>query len=806
MLVFFNGNGSQAYSQLHSLAQDFDKPFDAPAIVVIGSQTDGKSALVEALMGFQFNHVGGGTKTRRPIALHMKYNASCIDPACYLVKEDGNEEEMDLNELQEHIEAENKRLEEEGGFWSKDIVAKIEYKFCPNLTIVDTPGLIAAAPGRRNNSLQSSAKAVEQVAKGKMEQEDHIILCLEDTSDWSNATTRRLVMHSDPELRRTVLVSTKLDTRLPQFARAADVELFIRPPKHLISPSVLGGGPFFTSVPSGRVGSGRGAAFRSNEHFREALAVQEQHDVTELERRMDRRLDAAERSHIGVSQLRRFLEKLLQRRYLENVPSIVPVLEREQRNASTKLRETERELESLESDKLKERGRQFYSAFLNKLPLLLRGTMMAPPSRFGETLNDEHIRGGSFIAEDGKPLYGSSAPIVANSDQRLFGGAQYHRALEEFRVVVGSFKCPTVTKEDVVNASGMDELHDGANYARTACVIAVAKARDLLEPFMHQLGYRLAHIARRLLPISMYLLQREGKFLHGHERFLKAIGSSFHAFVDECQQECQAKCLEDLRSTTEFVSWSLHSGNSTGLRSLLTSPQQGEQAASSHNNKNDGASYKPSDKHRARLVELVENTLWSRSLADVTHEVIATLVNQVFDGIRDHFVQSAELKFNCFFLMPIINDFPSRLRSEMERAFAEDLDGVFDVASARASLERQTERLEREMTQMQRIQDKFSAIHAQLCNLQQPPPTTSSDQHQPHTHSASTPSPPPAYEGEKQHSQKDLPASTSLASSGSSKHQQQHHPSSHVDATSQHQQSVQARAPLSPLNSNYPCA
>ena len=28
-------------------------------------------------MGFQFNSVGGGTKTRRPIAIHMKYNAAC---------------------------------------------------------------------------------------------------------------------------------------------------------------------------------------------------------------------------------------------------------------------------------------------------------------------------------------------------------------------------------------------------------------------------------------------------------------------------------------------------------------------------------------------------------------------------------------------------------------------------------------------------------------------------------------------------------------------------------------------------------
>lgn len=50
----------------------------------------------------------------------------------------------------------------------------------------------------------------------------------------------------DPHLSRTVVVSTKLDTRLPQFARGHDVELFLRPPGRLLEPGMLGGCPFFT--------------------------------------------------------------------------------------------------------------------------------------------------------------------------------------------------------------------------------------------------------------------------------------------------------------------------------------------------------------------------------------------------------------------------------------------------------------------------------------------------------------------------------------------------------------------------------
>lgn len=51
-------------------------------------------------MGFQFNHVGGGTKTRRPITLHMKYNAACVQPNCFLSTEDYGEQEVTLEELQ----------------------------------------------------------------------------------------------------------------------------------------------------------------------------------------------------------------------------------------------------------------------------------------------------------------------------------------------------------------------------------------------------------------------------------------------------------------------------------------------------------------------------------------------------------------------------------------------------------------------------------------------------------------------------------------------------------------------------------
>jgi hypothetical protein len=62
-------------------------------------------------------------------------------------------------------------------------------------------------------------------------------------------------------------VCTKLDTKLPQFGSGEDLEDFIDAPLMQRMYNSMLGGPFFTSVPSGRVGRGRDSAYYSNEAF-----------------------------------------------------------------------------------------------------------------------------------------------------------------------------------------------------------------------------------------------------------------------------------------------------------------------------------------------------------------------------------------------------------------------------------------------------------------------------------------------------------------------------------------------------------
>lgn len=580
--------------------------------------------------------------------------------------------------------------------------------------------------------------------RAKMQHKEFIILCLEDCSDWSNATTRRVVMQIDPELSRTVVVSTKLDTKIPQFARASDVEVFLSPPTSTLDGLMLGDSPFFTSVPSGRVGSGHESVYRSNDEFKQAISSREMEDRAALEEKLGRSLSKQERSRIGVSSLKFFLEELLQKRYMDSVPLIIPLLEKEYRSTTRKLNEINQELSTLDDVKLKEKGRAFHDLFLTKLSLLLKGTVVAPPDKFGETLQDERVNGGAFIGTDGLQF---PHKLIPNAGMRLYGGAQYHRAMAEFRFVVGGIKCPPITREEIVNACGVEDIHDGTNYSRTACVIAVAKARDTFEPFLHQLGGRLLHILKRLVPISVFLLQKEGEYLSGHEVFLKRVASAFDNFAESTERSCREKCMEDLMSTTRYVSWSLHNKNRAGLRQFLDSFGGSEQSNVGVNSSslstelsagfvsndrpeakskgdvklnnlasgNDSTASAPTTE--TRLADLLDSTLWNRRLAPSSERIVYALVQQIFHGIREYFLASTELKFNCFLLMPVVDKLPALLREDLNSAF-EDVDTVFDISTMRHSLGQRKRETETELKRIKRLKDKFREIHEQLSSSQ----------------------------------------------------------------------------------------
>jgi hypothetical protein len=50
--------------------------------VAIGGQSDGKSSLLEALLGFRFNVREVEMGTRRPLVLQMVHDPAALEPRC----------------------------------------------------------------------------------------------------------------------------------------------------------------------------------------------------------------------------------------------------------------------------------------------------------------------------------------------------------------------------------------------------------------------------------------------------------------------------------------------------------------------------------------------------------------------------------------------------------------------------------------------------------------------------------------------------------------------------------------------------
>ena len=530
-------------------------------------------------MGFQFNQVGGGTKTRRPIALRMQYNPRCAHPRCFLQGDDGIERPKSLSEIQNYIEAENRRLERDPvrSFDPREINVRMEYKYCPNMILIDTPGLISAprlrkestvASNAQQRALLAAAREAERLVVSKMRCPDYIILCVEDTMDWKHGVTREVVQKADPDLSRTVIVNTKLDTKLPQFGTPNDVADFISASiVDRLSPHKLGG-PFYTSVPSGRVRRFDAAtakrkndkdddddySYEDDDEFVDACAEKEDADRELVWNRVKRAGGVAVKGKspdgggggggnvknpkamlpkVGISRLRGFLERRVDECYRRNVAKIVPLLKAEYIAAERRLKACERELEAISLERLKDGADAFCDDFCKALKDSIQGSIIAPASSYGETLEQETQAAGSFAEVQGCPMSVSDRTWnhllqseVGNTQHKLYGGSQYHRVLREFNLATRCLRLPTITEDEIANAAGIGEAHDGVNFLRAACVIALEKAQISFDPLLDSLRMRISHIMSRLCPVSEYMIRQKAERRSTTQQYMPNSGNS----------------------------------------------------------------------------------------------------------------------------------------------------------------------------------------------------------------------------------------------------------------------------------------
>ena len=70
-------------------------------------------------------------------------------------------------------------------------------------------------------------------------------------------------------------------------------------------------------------------------------------------------------------------------------------------------------------------------------------------------------------------------------------------------------RLPMITEDEIANAAGVGDSHDGVNFLRAACVISVFKAQSSFDPFLETLRARCCHVMNKLMPVCEYMIRQK---------------------------------------------------------------------------------------------------------------------------------------------------------------------------------------------------------------------------------------------------------------------------------------------------------
>ncbi|OLL25191.1 Dynamin-related protein DNM1 [Neolecta irregularis DAH-3] len=188
---------------------------DLPQVVVVGSQSSGKSSVLENLVGRDFLPRGSGIVTRRPLVLQL-INVSPADVYPHGDSEWGEflhlpgQRFSDFSLIRGEIENETARIAGMNkGINRLPINLKIYSPHVLNLTLVDLPGLTKIPIGDQPTDIERQIRMLisEYIAKP-----NSIILAVSPANvDLVNSEGLKLARQVDTSGKRTIGVLTKLD-------------------------------------------------------------------------------------------------------------------------------------------------------------------------------------------------------------------------------------------------------------------------------------------------------------------------------------------------------------------------------------------------------------------------------------------------------------------------------------------------------------------------------------------------------------------------------------------------------------------
>ncbi|KAM0947074.1 putative dynamin stalk domain, GTPase effector domain, Dynamin superfamily [Dioscorea sansibarensis] len=193
-----------------------DSTIDLPQVAVVGSQSSGKSSVLEALVGRDFLPRGPDICTRRPLVLQLVQCPRRVDGAAGEGDEWGEflhlpgKRFYDFLEIRREIQAETDR--EAGGnkgVSDKQIRLKIFSPNVLNITLVDLPGITKVPVGDQPSDIENR---IRNMIRSYIRYETCIILAVSPANaDLANSDALQMARIVDPDGSRTIGVITKLD-------------------------------------------------------------------------------------------------------------------------------------------------------------------------------------------------------------------------------------------------------------------------------------------------------------------------------------------------------------------------------------------------------------------------------------------------------------------------------------------------------------------------------------------------------------------------------------------------------------------
>ncbi|KAI9471944.1 MAG: P-loop containing nucleoside triphosphate hydrolase protein [Benjaminiella poitrasii] len=195
---------------------DHNETLKLPSIVVIGSQSSGKSSVLEAIVGHEFLPKGMNMVTRRPIELTLIHTPNQTEeygefPQLGLGKI------HDFKKIQKTLIDMNLAVSEVECVSDKPIELRVYSPNVPDLTLIDLPGYIQISNKNQPETLKNK---IEELCEKYIRGPNIILAVCSANVDLANSPALRASRKWDPLGLRTIGVITKMDLVPPEVGAA----------------------------------------------------------------------------------------------------------------------------------------------------------------------------------------------------------------------------------------------------------------------------------------------------------------------------------------------------------------------------------------------------------------------------------------------------------------------------------------------------------------------------------------------------------------------------------------------------------